>query len=117
MPRKKSERTDGRPQPLTIRAWDYREVIQYVQKKYPMASWSDFAKDACPFDTDDGGDLDTPLIEFWNYLLGEYRIVPESIQTIHLEDPNISPWVQQILGHIKEEFCPKGNEMKLYFDW
>lgn len=106
--------------------WDYREVINYIEKKYNIKTDEYTPKDGFTLEQ-----LETrssynkendrkPYLCFWHWIIDRHNIHNGSRFNLYyddIDDENTPTWVKEILKMIFDEFEPNYAEMEMHVSW
>jgi hypothetical protein len=106
--------------------WDYREVINYIEKKYNIKTDEYIPKNGFTLEqlearsSYDKENNRKPYLCFWHWIIDHYGVHNGSSFTLYyddIDDENTPDWVQEILKMIFDEFEPDYAEMEMYVSW
>lgn len=102
----------------TTSYWVFREVINYIEKKYNIKT--DNYTPKAGFSLEQLKEHDQkPFLCFWHWITDRHEIHNGSYFTLWYDpdDEYVPDWVKEILKMIFDEFEPEYSEMEMHLSW
>lgn len=126
LPKKDKRMTElKKPEMRTVSYWVFREVINYIEKKYdiktdeytPKAGFtSEQLEGRSAYDKEHDR---KPYLCFWHWITDTHEIHNGCTFTLWYdpEDEYVPEWVKEILEMIFNEFEPEYGELDMHVSW